>query len=150
MKFTNGAWLPAKGVSAHAVRRVTEYAIDGAKLTLWCVDRAGSGGADRFHGTVLRIEITSPMSDVVRVRMVHDEPSQRGATRFDLDYSMGAPDVKIVDQKEQVIFTSGRVSVQVRKAPLEMVFLDGRDVITSAGPDTPAAGPARGCQPRTK
>ena len=79
MKFSNGAWLPAKGVTAGFVRRVTQYEIDGKTLRLWGVDKYGNQGADRFHGLVLALEITSPMPDVIRVRTVHQQPERKGA-----------------------------------------------------------------------
>ena len=139
MKFSNGAWLPAKGVSAGFVRRVTQYSIEGDVLKVWGVDKYGNQGADRFHGMVLGLEISSPMADVIRVKAVHHHPEKKGATNFDLDYSMKAKGVKIEDRKEELVFTSGRVSLRLKKGPPWGISFEADGaVVTQTGADGPA------------
>src|SRR5512133_3793062 len=107
MRFSNGAWLPAKGVTSSFMRRITQYEIEGDTLRVWGVDKYGNEGADRFHGVVLALEITSPMADVVRIRTVHFRPEVRGVSGFDLDYALRAEGVTIADEKDELIYRSG-------------------------------------------
>ena len=139
MRFSNGAWLPAKGVSAGFVRRVNQYEIEGSTLRFWGVDKYGNQGADRFHGMVLAMEITSPMPDVVRVRAVHHQPTTKGTTNFDLDYSLAAEGVTIENQERELIYRTGKLTVRVKKGPpWDISFeCDGKR-ITGTGADGPA------------
>ena len=121
------------------VRRVTQYEIEGSTLRFWGVDKYGNQGADRFHGMVLAMEITSPMPDVVRVRAVHHQPTTQGTTSFDLDYSLAAEGVTIEDQERELVYRTGKLTVRVKKGPpWDISFeCDGKR-ITGTGADGPA------------
>ena len=134
MRFRNGAWLWYDGVTPACMKRVTEFGVDGDALDLACVDRAGADHADRFEGVVLAMRITSPMPDCLRVQIRHYHPAEIGATKFDLDYSLAAPNVRIEEQPEHLIFTSGKLSLRIGKnAPWDMQFLDGDSLVTGGG-----------------
>src|SRR5436190_2572382 len=134
MKFRDGAWLWQKGVTPACMKRVSEFGIDGDALDLACVDRQGADHADRFEGVVLAMRVTSPMPDCLRVQIKHHSPQKRGVTKFDLDYSLTAPNVRIEEQPEHLIYTSGNLSLRIRRnAPWEMQFLQGDTVISTVG-----------------
>jgi len=135
MKFRTGAWRWHDAVEPHCMKRIHEYRIEGSTLRLACVDRESNSGGDSFEGTVLEVEITSPMPDVIRVHASHHRPAQKGATAFDLDYSMKAPGVKVEDKPEKIVFTSGRASLHLFKKPWEMRFMDGESQITGSTGD---------------
>jgi alpha-D-xyloside xylohydrolase len=122
-----------EGVSASWLRRVNEYRIEGQTLIVCGVDRAGTKGMDSFGGKVMEIRITSPMSDVIRVQACHHRPGHKGVTSFDLDHSLKAAGVVIEDQKDHLLFTSGRLRLRIRKAPFEMRFEDGDALVTRTG-----------------
>ncbi|HEY4329396.1 MAG TPA: alpha-xylosidase, partial [Phycisphaerae bacterium] len=124
MKFRNGAWRWHDSVEPHVMRRITEYRIEGNRLYLACVDRDGNSGAESFEGTVLEVWISSPMADVIRVEISHHAPGERGVRGFDLDYSQAATHVKIEDLPDALLFTSGRVALQLTKKKWELRFLD--------------------------
>ena len=125
MKFRHGAWLWHDGITPHLMARVAEHRIEDDALWLAAVDRAGTSGADTFEGTVLTLRVTSPMSDVIRVQVQHHAPPPAGPHRFDLDYSLSAPGVRIEDQSDYLLFTSGRLSLRIAKGPpWEMQFID--------------------------
>src|SRR4051812_39944367 len=108
MKFRNGAWLWHTGVTPACMRRGTGFGIDGDALDLACVDRRGADHADRFEGVVLAIRVTSPMPDCLRLQIQHHSPQQQGVTKFDLDYSLSAPNVTIEELPEHLLYTSGK------------------------------------------
>jgi alpha-D-xyloside xylohydrolase len=119
------------------MKRVAEHRIEGDALYLACVDRAGDQHADRFEGTVLQMRVTSPMADVIRVQIQHHHPGSCGPIGFDLDYDLRAPQVRIEEKADHLIFTSGRASLHIQKrAPFEMRFADGDSLITTAAEES--------------
>ena len=115
MKFRFGAWLWENGVTPACVRRVFEHRIDGSTLHLSAVDRAGTEAMDRCEGTVLQLRVTSPMPDVIRVQVWHHQPTQRGVTNFDLKYDLQAPGVRIEEQGDDLLYTSGNTCLRIRR-----------------------------------
>ena len=137
MKFRNGAWLWHNGVTPACMKRVTEHRIEGDALLLAAVDRAGTTHADRFEGVVLSLRITSPMPDCLRVQVQHHATPDIGVTKFDLDYNLAAPDVRIEEQAEHLTYTSGKLSLRIRKErPWSMQFLDGESPLTGGGTES--------------
>lgn len=133
MKFSQGAWRWAEGVTPSLVRRVDEYRIQGDTLFVSAVDRGGAEGMDKVEGTVLEVHVSSPMPDVIRVRTRHFRPREVGHTRFELDYTLTAPDVRTEDRGDELRLASGRLALVIRKNPWDMRFeRDGRP-LTSAG-----------------
>jgi alpha-D-xyloside xylohydrolase len=135
MKFSQGMWRIADGVTPSMAKRVTEYRVEGGgdTLVVATVDRLSNEGVNRFEGTVLEVTVTSPMPDVIRVRARHHSPVKRGHTKFDLDYGLRATGVEIEDEEDTLRFTSGRLSLRIRKRPWDMRFEDAdRNLVTAA------------------
>lgn len=134
MRFSHGAWRTEDGVAASWLRRVNEYRVEGDTLIVCGLDRHGTKGADRFEGKVVELRITSPMADVIRVQAHHHRPAGKGISGFDMDYSLKAAGVSIQDQKDCLVFVSGKLSLVIRKSPFEMKFeTDGQVVTASKG-----------------
>src|SRR6185369_9704536 len=115
MKFRRGAWLWESGVTPACMKRVTEYAIAGDSLFFCGVENGNKADVDKFEGTVLQVRVTSPMADVIRVQVRHHHPSEQGVRKFDLDYGLKAPGVRVEHRgDEHVVFTSGKLALRVR------------------------------------
>src|ERR1700722_9471257 len=138
MKFNNGAWLWAKGVTPHLARKVNDFRISAEALDVSLIDRTGDSGSDRFEGTILQLRITSPMADALRIQIVHNTPEEHGPAGFDLDYSLKATGVAIRDEADQLTFTSGRVTARIDKRSWNLQFIDNStgESITSAGTES--------------
>jgi alpha-D-xyloside xylohydrolase len=130
MKFSHGVWKWAEGITPRCMRRVTEYRVDRDALWVAAVDRDGLGPADKFEGLVLQLHITSPMPDVIRVHIVNHWPDERRAVKAELDYSLAATQVRIEDLKDELVFSSGRLSLRIRKNEWSLKFEDGGVAIT--------------------
>jgi alpha-D-xyloside xylohydrolase len=130
MKFTDGAWLVAKGVTPQPMRRVSEHRVErgphGPVLTALAVDRVGTDGIDRVEGTVLHLRLSSPMPDVVRVQARRHWPVDRPGTSFDLDYGLHADGVRVDESATAVTFTSGRLAVRLGLGAFGLAFGDGQ------------------------
>jgi alpha-D-xyloside xylohydrolase len=141
VKFSNGAWLWADNVTPHCMQRLDGHEIADAGNTLLCcaVDRRGNDGSDRFEGTVLQLRVSSPMPDCVRVQVRHHHPTApngRESSRFDLDYELKSPSVRIDESNDELRFASGKLALVIRKGPpWEMRFEDTADSarVTGAG-----------------
>src|SRR5688572_6613675 len=134
MKFRNGAWLWERGVTPAVMKRAIEHRIDGDAVVVSGVDRGEQHSVDKFEGTVLELRVTSPMPDVIRVQVRHHRPTQKGVTAFDLDYAQASDHVRIEEQPEHLVFTSGRLSLSVRRTgEWGMRFHDGASTVTEAG-----------------
>jgi alpha-D-xyloside xylohydrolase len=137
MKFSRGAWLWEEGVSPGFVRRISDYRVQDDALLIDAVDRDGSEGMDRVEGRVLQLRITSPLADVIRVQVRHHHPKTVGVTEFDLDYGLKAPKVVIDEEQDDLVFSSGKLSLRLSKAgPWQMRFEEGGRPLTGGGRDT--------------
>jgi alpha-D-xyloside xylohydrolase len=136
MKFSHGVWKWAEGVTPICVRRVTEYKLERDLLWVAAVDRNGTDPSDRFEGLVLQLQITSPMADVIRVRIVHHDVNTRRDLKPELDYSLSASNVKIEDLPDELMFTSGRLTLRICKSKWSMQFEDGSTIITGGAWDS--------------
>ena len=124
MKFTDGAWLVAKGVTAFPMRRAFEHGIDSGVLTVGAVDRPGGDGVDRVEGTVLQLRLSSPMPDVIRVQARRHWPADRPGTAFDLDYALAADGVAIAESADALTFTTGRLTARISRGSFGLAFTD--------------------------
>ncbi|HEY1686128.1 MAG TPA: alpha-xylosidase [Tepidisphaeraceae bacterium] len=115
MKFSNGAWLWADGVTPHCMRRICLHRIEKDSLWLAAVDRSGTDNIDRVEGMLLEIRVTAPFADCLRVQVRHHHPADKGVRKFDLDYSLSNPDIKIESTAEDFRVTSGKLSFHINK-----------------------------------
>src|SRR5580698_7942232 len=136
MKFSHGVWKWAEGITPICVRRVTEYKVERDSLWVAAVDRNGPDPSDRFEGLVLQLHITSPIADVIRVRIVHHRTDPGRAVKPELDYCLSASHVKIEDLSDELTFTSGRLTLRICKSKWSMQFEDGDTIITGGGHDS--------------
>lgn len=122
MKFSNGAWLWAEGVTPYCMRRICLHRIEKDSLWLAAVDRGGSENIDRVEGTVLQMRITSPFADCLRVQIRHHHPEETGIRKFDLDYSLSNPAIKIEGTGEEFRVISGKLSFHIAKSTWQTRF----------------------------
>ncbi|MGW0481007.1 alpha-xylosidase [Nonomuraea sp. NPDC003214] len=130
MKFKDGYWRMrpgTRGAYAHAAHDVTA---DGGTLRVLAPARAITRRGDTVDGPVLRVDVSSPMPEVMRVRVVHLAGSVPDAPAFAV--ADEAPPV-LLDAGEASL-TSGSLKVTVsREAPWEMVFSAGGRELTRSG-----------------
>lgn len=113
MKFTDGYWLIREGV--HPQHPVEAYDIetDAQSLTVYAPTKRVKTRGDTLNGTLLTIQFSSPMSDVIRVRLTHHSGTLRNHPRFELYEGPVKPVIEVND--EYVRFSSGRLTAQVAR-----------------------------------
>jgi alpha-D-xyloside xylohydrolase len=129
MKFTDGHWMMRPGVTPAYPVEVLDVAETPEGLRILAPTYPVHSRRDLQSGAVLTVDLTSPMPDVIGVRVTHHAGSATKSPRFELFPSGPAPVVSV----EDATLTSGALSVRVTRNPWRLEFVaDGR-VLTSSG-----------------
>ncbi|WP_433429590.1 alpha-xylosidase [Nonomuraea sp. CA-141351] len=133
MKFRDGHWRLRPGVRADYAVEAHDVTADAGSLRILAPARPITRRGHTIDGPVLRVDVSSPMPDVIRVRTVHFAGSVPASPAFQVRDD--APDVDVTVDGEQASLTSGALTVRVRRdAPWEMTFsADGRELTRSGG-----------------
>lgn len=141
MKFTDGNWMMQPGVKAHYPAEAYEIESNEYGLTVIAPTRPIRHRGDTLEGPLLTIRYSSPMPNVIRVRVVHDEGAPEPGPRFplfeeDVPVSIrtggGGDDGTPSDH---ITLTSGRLSVRIATAKgwdVRFTGPDGEPVTASA------------------
>jgi alpha-D-xyloside xylohydrolase len=125
VKFSNGNWLNRAGVGMHLPAQVHTVEADATSLTLYAPCKWVDSRGATLDGPMLTVHFSSPMPDVIRVRVEHFRGVRDVGPRFDV------PDtcvpVEIVDGDDEVRLTSGSLTVRVDKRRWRVdYYADGR------------------------
>ena len=71
MKFTNGYWQMRAGVTPHYAEQVHEVEIESDAITVYAPTKKLTGRGDTLNLPLLTIRYSSPMENVIRVKIVH-------------------------------------------------------------------------------
>ena len=127
MKFTDGHWLMRPGVTPAYPVEVLDVAETPEGLRVLAPTYPVQSRRDLQSGAVLTVDLTSPMPDVVGVRVTHHAGSAKKTPRFELFPSGPAPTI------DGDTLTSGALSVRVTRNPWRLEFVAGGRVLTSSG-----------------
>lgn len=132
MKFTDGAWLLQPGVQAHYPAEAHTVARDGDTLVIDAPTRPIRHRGDTLQGPLLTIRLSSPLENVIRVRIEHFRGAlQRGPF---LPLAETNPTVKIVADSAAASLTSGELTASVtREGGYALTFAIGDRVLTRSG-----------------
>ena len=131
MKFTDGNWMMRQGVVAHYPKEAYEVEMDHESVTVQApVSHIHHRGAT-LGGPLLTVEFSSPMDDVVRVRLSHMAPTFDVEPRFAVN-QCEERDIEVSADEKTVSLRSGRLTVRIpdRKS-WGVEFAAGDKVITS-------------------
>lgn len=133
MKFTDGFWQMRPGVTAHYPVHVHEVEVAPAALTVYGPERRQTSRGDTINVGLLTVHLSSPLENVIRVRLTHHRGAQPRKPGFSLP-AQRAPSVEVRADAQAATLTSGRLTVRVEKAgDWRIEFLDGERTITSSG-----------------
>lgn len=132
MKFTDGQWLVRAGVTANYAAEAHTITAEPGRLVVHAPVRAIRHRGDTLQGPLLTVTLSSPLPDVVRVRIEHFTGGIARGPEIPLQVHADAP-VAIAETAEAVTLTSGGLTVRIKRADWEMSFeADGR-VLTKSG-----------------
>lgn len=124
MKFTDGYWMVREGM--HPLHPAQAYDIwsDERSMTVYAPTAPIRRRGDVLNRPVVTLTYSSPLPDVIRVRIDHHVGDGGLGPRFAV--ADEAPDVTVEVDDEAGVLTSGRLSVRVARDPWRVEFrLDG-------------------------
>lgn len=132
MKFTDGYWLLRSGISALFPAHVYDVEIKDNELWVYAPARLQEKRGDDFDMPLLTLRITSPMSNVIRVQVIHHKGMPPRHPHFELNIDPETK-VEIEETEDAVSFTSGALSINLPKSDeWRMDFIgDGKQLTTS-------------------
>ena len=138
MKFTDGHWLMREGVHAACPAEVLDVEQTQDGLRIYAPAYPVRDRVDLQRGPVLTLDLTTPMPDVIGVRLTHLAGTAAKEPRFELfgDSATGATGAAAEIADDAAVLTSGSLSVRVnRGAPWQVEFAGGGRVLTTSGAD---------------
>ena len=130
MKFTDGAWLMQPGVQAHYPAEAHDVTRAGDTLVVHAPTRPIRHRGDTLQGPLLTISLSSPMADVVKVRIEHFCGAADHGPHIPLE-NQPAPAVTVVLGADEASLASGGLTARVaRKDGWSVTFSSADRVLT--------------------
>jgi alpha-D-xyloside xylohydrolase len=135
MKFTDGSWLMRKGVQAIYPAHVYDAEIGRDSFTVYAPSIQVVGRGDTHDMSLLTVEFSSPMPDVIRVKLIHFSGQQPRPPQFELYGPSGGASATVCSDEQAISVTSGRLSARVPRGDTWGIqFSAGDTAITTSGP----------------
>jgi alpha-D-xyloside xylohydrolase len=132
MKFSNGYWRIREDVRLSRPVEVHDVTVTAHSMTVHAPTRRITHRGDTLNTPVLSFEFSSPLPDVIGVRLVHHAGTRPVTPRFDL-CAQPQPAATVHVDDDRAMLTSDRLSVRVdRVAPWRMDFQGDGTVLTSS------------------
>ncbi len=137
MKFTDGHWQMREGVHPSYPAEMLDAETTATGLRIHAPTYPIKHRVDLQRGPVLTLDLSTPMPDVIGVRLTHFAGEVAKAPRFEL-FADGAPGAVTStdgsDNGSGAVLTSGELSVRVgRGEPWQIEFTGGGRVLTTSG-----------------
>ncbi len=115
MKFTDGYWSIPKNVKAFHPAHVYDVDVSPDSFTVYAPTTPIAHRGETHDSTLLAVEFSSPIADIIRVKLTHFSGEQPRPPQFDLvEHAKARVDIQHDD--EVTILKSGRLSVRVPHA----------------------------------
>jgi alpha-D-xyloside xylohydrolase len=130
MKFTDGNWLLQPGVQAHYPAEAHDVSIGHDSLVVHAPTRPIRHRGDTLQGPLLTLRLSSPMADIVKVRIDHYTGGIERGPQVPL-VTLPPAKVEISQNAEEAVLRSGELSAHIRrKDGWELTFKAGERVVT--------------------
>ena len=136
MKFTDGNWMMRPGVSAHYAAEAYEAHAEADALTIIAPCHAIRHRGDTLSGPALTIRVSSPLPDVIRVKVEHFQGVRDLGPHFEITEDTG--EVEIVISEQLATLKSGNLTAKVDRKSWRIDFLADEKVVTSSLPRSTA------------
>ncbi|HBM80220.1 MAG TPA: alpha-xylosidase, partial [Clostridiaceae bacterium] len=133
MKFSNGCWLNKDGIDAYGPVQAYDIETDDNSISVLATTRFITNRGDTLGGPVIKVRLSSPMYDTIRVQIFHYKGINIRGPKFKIT---SMPEIKtdIVNNETSASLTSGNLSVRISKTGnWNMGFYNGDERITGSG-----------------
>ncbi|MCW5943457.1 MAG: alpha-xylosidase [Fimbriimonadaceae bacterium] len=131
MKFTDGAWLVRPGVRMHYAAEVFEVEATPEALTLILPTRPIRHPGDTLQGPLLELRLSSPMPDVIRVRLRHFTGGADPKPSFEV--VPDRTDHLRVEAQERLLVTAGGLRAELDREAARLDFATDEGRATGCG-----------------
>jgi alpha-D-xyloside xylohydrolase len=133
MKFTNGFWRIRDGVQPNYAEQVHEVEATADELVVYAPTKKLRNRGDTLNLPLLTIHFSSPMENVIRVKIVHHKGVRDPKPEFVINEQAGR-NPAITNDEKYASLTSGDLTVRIHKGDAWLVEYLGNDkVLTSSG-----------------
>jgi len=134
MKFTDGYWQMRKGVTPHYAAQVHDTEIEKDFLTIYAPTRKLQGRGSTISLPLLTIQYSSPMENVIRVKIIHHKGGLPCKPEFETYGEQAGLQITTSNDEKFASLTSGDLSVRIHKGEDWLVeFIGSGGVLTSSG-----------------
>ncbi len=133
MKFRNGRWLTKMGAKSFSPKVVYETDTAGDTVKLFSPSFGVNHRGDTLGGVCFTIEISAPLRDTLRVRIMHHKGREDAGTCFPLNIEEGA--MQLEDSPELLNVRSGMLELRINKSDCSMRFYRCGELLTSSTGD---------------
>jgi alpha-D-xyloside xylohydrolase len=130
MKFTDGNWLHLPGVTPNYATEVYDHAIEPNTISMVVPCHSINHRGDTLGGANLTITLSSPLEDVVSIKIVHFDGVNAKIPSFEVADFMPSVSTKV--EEGHLALTSGKLTARISKKNYKLEFLDGERVITTS------------------
>ncbi|MCB0064549.1 MAG: hypothetical protein KDE19_20640, partial [Caldilineaceae bacterium] len=133
MKFTDGNWLIRPGVQPFYPTEARDVEASADSFTVYAT-RAIRHRGDTLTGPLLTVHFSSPMPDVIRVRLTHFAGEGAAQPQFTL-CEQADHAVTVINNETETVLTSGTFSAHIAKAePWHVDYRANGRTITASPP----------------
>ena len=112
MKFTNGYWVVRDGFSANFAAQAYDVREQNGTLEVYAPVKVTKTRGDSLNATLLTVRYSSPMPNVIKVKVSHYEGSYDAGPYFELNSDPSFKPAISISEKEASI-TSGNLTANV-------------------------------------
>ena len=109
MKFTNGYWLTKPEFRMSYATQCVRAEATEKSLRLLAACRAVRGRGDVLNGATIRVVLTAPRSNIIRVQVTHFAGEADPGPHFETYEEENRPEIRI--GKDEAVFRSGKQEV---------------------------------------
>ncbi len=132
MKFTDGYWQVRLGMTPHYAAQVHEVDSEKDSLTVYAPTKKLQGRADTLNLPLLTIQFSSPMENIIRVKVIHHKGSRPRKPEFEVIQQTNL-NIVTSDGEKFATLTSGELSAKIQKGEDWLLeFIGGDKVLTSS------------------
>ncbi len=133
MKFTDGYWQIRNGVEPHFPAQVYEVTLETGAMTVFAPTSKIATRGDTLSLPALTLRFSSPMENVIRVKIFHHKGALPRKPEFILS-EQPHPEPVVSEDEQSATLISGELSVRVSKGePWLVEYKAGKRLVTSSG-----------------
>ncbi|MEC0238939.1 alpha-xylosidase [Paenibacillus dokdonensis] len=137
MKFTDGYWQTREGYEVQNPADIRDITQSGDTLTVYAATKVIATKGDTLNGTLLKASFSSPMPDVIKVKLNHHKGKVNSGPAFGIHELETNVNIEIGEDHAEL--SSGNLSVTVnRKQSWNVDFCFDGKRITGSGWRAPA------------